>query len=116
MAESVQSGDGELERTAPSRSRFADCTLRDGEQQAGVVMDKTAKVEIAKGLERSPGSCEIEAGHHRQQRGGSKEAIDSHRRSGSQREDQRPLPRPQCRYRPRQVRRGLGCPPELSYQ
>ena len=41
--------------------RFADCTLRDGEQQAGVVMDKTAKVEIAKGLE-DLGVYEIEAG------------------------------------------------------
>lgn len=41
--------------------RFADCTLRDGEQQAGVVMDKAAKIEIAKGLE-ALGVYEIEAG------------------------------------------------------
>ncbi|MGI6853583.1 homocitrate synthase/isopropylmalate synthase family protein [Mesorhizobium sp. 1B3] len=41
--------------------RVADCTLRDGEQQAGIVLDRAAKVEIAKALE-AIGVYEIEAG------------------------------------------------------
>ena len=41
--------------------RFADCTLRDGEQQAGVVFDKDAKVQIARALD-AIGLYEIEAG------------------------------------------------------
>lgn len=46
----------------PSRTiRFADCTLRDGEQQAGIVMDKEAKLAIARALD-AIGVYEIEAG------------------------------------------------------
>jgi len=41
--------------------RIADCTLRDGEQQAGIVMDRDAKLEIAKLLD-ALGVYEIEAG------------------------------------------------------
>jgi isopropylmalate/homocitrate/citramalate synthase len=41
--------------------RFADCTLRDGEQQAGIVFDRAAKVQIARALD-SLGIYEIEAG------------------------------------------------------
>lgn len=41
--------------------RVADCTLRDGEQQAGIVLDRVAKVEIAKALD-AIGVYEIEAG------------------------------------------------------
>lgn len=41
--------------------RIADCTLRDGEQQAGVVMDRAAKIAVAKALE-AMGIYEIEAG------------------------------------------------------
>ncbi len=41
--------------------RIADCTLRDGEQQAGVVMDRNAKIAIAKVLD-AMGIYEIEAG------------------------------------------------------
>lgn len=41
--------------------RIADCTLRDGEQQAGIVMDRDAKLEIARLLDAF-GVYEIEAG------------------------------------------------------
>lgn len=41
--------------------RIADCTLRDGEQQAGIVMDRNAKLEIARMLD-DLGVYEIEAG------------------------------------------------------
>jgi isopropylmalate/homocitrate/citramalate synthase len=41
--------------------RIADCTLRDGEQQAGVVMDREAKIAVAGALDRL-GVYEIEAG------------------------------------------------------
>ena len=43
------------------RIRIADCTLRDGEQQAGVVFDRAAKVSIARALDEI-GIYEIEAG------------------------------------------------------
>ena len=47
---------------APERRiRIADCTLRDGEQQAGVVLDRAAKVTIARALD-GLGIYEIEAG------------------------------------------------------
>lgn len=47
---------------APSRRiLISDCTLRDGEQQAGVVFDRAAKVSIARALD-SIGIYEIEAG------------------------------------------------------
>ncbi|MCL4765017.1 MAG: homocitrate synthase [Hyphomicrobiaceae bacterium] len=41
--------------------RIADCTLRDGEQQAGIVLTKDAKLEIARELS-ALGVYEIEAG------------------------------------------------------
>src|SRR3974377_2444388 len=40
---------------------ISDCTLRDGEQQAGIVFDRAAKVSIARVLD-SIGIYEIEAG------------------------------------------------------
>jgi isopropylmalate/homocitrate/citramalate synthase len=43
------------------RILIADCTLRDGEQQAGVVFDRAAKVAIARALDQL-GIFEIEAG------------------------------------------------------
>ena len=47
---------------APGRRiLISDCTLRDGEQQAGVVLDRAAKVAIARALD-SLGIYEIEAG------------------------------------------------------
>lgn len=47
---------------APGRRiLISDCTLRDGEQQAGVVLDRAAKVEIARALD-DLGIYEIEAG------------------------------------------------------
>ena len=47
---------------APGRRiLISDCTLRDGEQQAGVVLDRTAKVAIAR-ASTSLGIYEIEAG------------------------------------------------------
>jgi len=47
---------------APGRRiLFSDCTLRDGEQQAGVVLDRAAKVAIARALDEL-GIYEIEAG------------------------------------------------------
>ena len=44
-----------------SEVRIADCTLRDGEQQAGIVLTAEDKVEIARALDRL-GVYEIEAG------------------------------------------------------
>jgi isopropylmalate/homocitrate/citramalate synthase len=46
---------------ATRRIRIADCTLRDGEQQAGVVLDRKAKLAIARALD-AMGIYEIEAG------------------------------------------------------
>jgi HMGL-like len=47
---------------APGRRIFiSDCTLRDGEQRAGMVLDRAAKVAIARALD-SLGIYEIEAG------------------------------------------------------
>ncbi|MBF9233666.1 homocitrate synthase/isopropylmalate synthase family protein [Microvirga alba] len=43
------------------RIEIADCTLRDGEQQAGVVFDQDAKIRIARALDEI-GVYEIEAG------------------------------------------------------
>ncbi len=45
----------------PKEVRVADCTLRDGEQQAGIVFTKKDKVDIARALDRL-GVYEIEAG------------------------------------------------------
>jgi isopropylmalate/homocitrate/citramalate synthase len=45
----------------PSAVRIADCTLRDGEQQAGIVFTKQDKVDIARALDWF-GVYEIEAG------------------------------------------------------
>lgn len=45
----------------PKQVRVADCTLRDGEQQAGVVFNRRDKVDIARALDRL-GVYEIEAG------------------------------------------------------
>ena len=45
----------------PREVRIADCTLRDGEQQAGIVFTKQDKVDIARALDRL-GVYEIEAG------------------------------------------------------
>lgn len=45
----------------PKEVRIADCTLRDGEQQAGIVFTKQDKLDIARGLDRL-GVYEIEAG------------------------------------------------------
>lgn len=46
---------------AGRRILIADCTLRDGEQQAGVVFDSAAKIRIAQALD-AIGIYEIEAG------------------------------------------------------
>ncbi len=45
----------------PGMVRVADCTLRDGEQQAGIVFTKEDKLDIARALDRL-GVYEIEAG------------------------------------------------------
>ena len=45
----------------PPRIKIADCTLRDGEQQSGVVFTKQDKLEIALQLDRL-GVHEIEIG------------------------------------------------------
>lgn len=45
----------------PAEVRVADCTLRDGEQQAGIVFTKQDKIDIARSLDRL-GVYEIEAG------------------------------------------------------
>lgn len=45
----------------PSEVRIADCTLRDGEQQAGIVFTKQDKIDLARALDRL-GVYEIEAG------------------------------------------------------
>jgi isopropylmalate/homocitrate/citramalate synthase len=52
---------GCLSLQPPEQVFIADCTLRDGEQQAGVVMDKESKLQIAKAL-HDLGVFEIEAG------------------------------------------------------
>jgi isopropylmalate/homocitrate/citramalate synthase len=45
----------------PANVRIADCSLRDGEQQAGIVFTRKDKVDIARALDRL-GVYEIEAG------------------------------------------------------
>ena len=45
----------------PAEVRIADCSLRDGEQQAGIVFTRKDKVDIARALDRL-GVYEIEAG------------------------------------------------------
>lgn len=45
----------------PAAVRIADCSLRDGEQQAGIVFTRKDKVDIARALDRL-GVYEIEAG------------------------------------------------------
>ena len=45
----------------PENVRIADCSLRDGEQQAGIVFTRKDKVDIARALDRL-GVYEIEAG------------------------------------------------------
>ncbi len=47
--------------TPGRRILISDCTLRDGEQQADVVLNRAAKVEIARALDEI-GIYEIEAG------------------------------------------------------
>ena len=49
------------ESNFPTEVRIADCTLRDGEQQAGIVFTRQDKVDIARALDRL-GVYEIEAG------------------------------------------------------
>lgn len=45
----------------PTKVRVADCTLRDGEQQAGIVFTRQDKIDIARALDRLD-VYEIEAG------------------------------------------------------
>lgn len=58
---SLSAYNGALPDTAPRSVRVADCTLRDGEQQAGLVFSRERKVKIAKEL-IAAGIYEIEAG------------------------------------------------------
>ena len=51
----------EAEIAAGRRILISDCTLRDGEQQAGVAFDAEAKIRIARALDEA-GIYEIEAG------------------------------------------------------
>ncbi len=53
--------DSRVEGTLRADLQFADCTLRDGEQQAGIVFGTRDKVDIAVALDRA-GVHEIEAG------------------------------------------------------
>lgn len=57
----LSSYNGPLPATAPPRVRVADCTLRDGEQQAGLVFSRERKIKIAREL-IAAGVHEIEAG------------------------------------------------------
>ena len=90
---------------APGRRiLISDCTLRDGEQQAGVVLDRAAKVEIARALD-GLGIYEIEAGTV----ASSEEdrlAMTDMCQARAEIENQRVVPRHQCRHGPG---RGLGC-------
>jgi len=55
------SGEAHSGSLFPQAVRVADCTLRDGEQQAGIVFTRQDKVDIARALDRL-GVYEIEAG------------------------------------------------------
>lgn len=53
--------DSTAEGAVAPRLQIADCTLRDGEQQAGIVFSRSDKVDIARALDEA-GVHEIEAG------------------------------------------------------